>query len=84
MSTAAHQPFTSAARAAISNKRLSTAIQNLRAIREEGHCYTDKTDCAVNLAQGGKLHARGEPIHLIGVEFSKDSCNIVGFDLENT
>lgn len=29
-----------------------------------------------------KYAARGEPIHLIGVEFSKDSRNIVGFDVE--
>ena len=29
-----------------------------------------------------KYRTRGEPIHLIGVEFSKDSCNIVGFEVE--
>ncbi|PIW09623.1 MAG: hypothetical protein COW39_03980, partial [Comamonadaceae bacterium CG17_big_fil_post_rev_8_21_14_2_50_60_13] len=29
-----------------------------------------------------KYRARGEPIHLIGVEFSKVSRNIVGFALE--
>ena len=29
-----------------------------------------------------KYAARGEPIHLIGVEFSKESRNIVGFDVE--
>ena len=29
-----------------------------------------------------KYRARGEPIHLIGVEFSKDSRNIVGFEVE--
>lgn len=31
-----------------------------------------------------KYRARGEPIHLIGVAFSKDDRNIVGFCLENT
>ncbi len=30
----------------------------------------------------GKYRARGEPIHLIGVEFSKASRNIVGFEIE--
>jgi hypothetical protein len=29
-----------------------------------------------------KYRARGEPIHLIGVEFSKDSRNVVGFEVE--
>jgi hypothetical protein len=29
-----------------------------------------------------KYRARGEPIHLIGVEFSKESRNIVGFEVE--
>jgi hypothetical protein len=29
-----------------------------------------------------KYRARGEPIHLVGVEFSKDSRNIVGFEVE--
>ncbi len=29
-----------------------------------------------------KYRARGEPIHLIGVEFSRDSRNVVGFEVE--
>ena len=29
-----------------------------------------------------KYRARGEPIHLIGVAFSKASCNIVGFEIK--
>jgi hypothetical protein len=29
-----------------------------------------------------KYRARGEPIHLIGVEFSKENRNIVGFEVE--
>jgi hypothetical protein len=29
-----------------------------------------------------KYRARGEPIYLIGVEFSKDSRNVVGFEVE--
>jgi hypothetical protein len=29
-----------------------------------------------------KYQGRGEPIHLIGFEFSKTSRNIVGFELE--
>ena len=29
-----------------------------------------------------KYRARGEPIHLIGVEFGKNSRNIVGFEVE--
>ena len=30
-----------------------------------------------------KYRARGEPIHLVGVEFSRDSRNIVGFAVES-
>lgn len=30
-----------------------------------------------------KYRARHEPIHLIGVEFSKETRNIVGFEIEN-
>jgi PD-(D/E)XK nuclease superfamily len=29
-----------------------------------------------------KYRGRGEPIHLVGVEFSRDSRNIVAFDTE--
>ncbi|MDD2546856.1 MAG: PD-(D/E)XK nuclease domain-containing protein [Burkholderiaceae bacterium] len=29
-----------------------------------------------------KYRARGEPIHLIGVEFSKEQRTVVGFDVE--
>lgn len=35
-----------------------------------------------NKGYADKYRARGEPIHLIGVEFSKARCNIVGFELE--
>jgi hypothetical protein len=31
----------------------------------------------------GKYHARGEPIHLIGVEFSRESRSVVGFEVES-
>jgi hypothetical protein len=31
-----------------------------------------------------KYRARGAPIHLIGVEFSKDSRNVVGFEVETS
>jgi hypothetical protein len=30
-----------------------------------------------------KYRARGEPIHLVGVEFSKDSRSVVGFEVEH-
>ncbi len=33
-------------------------------------------------AYADKYRARGEPIHLIGVEFSKDSRSVVGFEVE--
>jgi len=33
-------------------------------------------------AYADKYQARGEPIHLIGVEFSKDSRNVAGFEIE--
>ena len=29
-----------------------------------------------------KYRARGEPIHLVGVEFSRESRNVVGFEVE--
>lgn len=29
-----------------------------------------------------KYRARGEPIHLVGVEFSRDSRSVVGFEVE--
>ena len=35
-----------------------------------------------NRGYADKYRARGEPIHLIGVEFNKDSRNIVGFEVE--
>ena len=35
-----------------------------------------------NKGYADKYRARGEPIHLIGVEFSKASRNILGFELE--
>jgi hypothetical protein len=35
-----------------------------------------------NKGYADKYRARGEPIHLIGVEFSKDSRNVVGFEVE--
>jgi hypothetical protein len=42
--------------------------QALQQIRDRG--YADK------------YRGRGEPIHLVGVEFSRDSRNIVGFEVE--
>jgi hypothetical protein len=33
-------------------------------------------------AYADKYRARGEPIHLIGVEFSRDSRSVVGFEVE--
>ena len=30
-----------------------------------------------------KYRALGQPIHFIGVEFSRESCNIVGFEVEH-
>jgi hypothetical protein len=35
-----------------------------------------------DMAYADKYRSRGEPIHLIGVEFSKASRNIVGFGVE--
>jgi hypothetical protein len=34
-------------------------------------------------AYADKYRARGEPIHLIGIEFSKDSRSVVGFEVES-
>ncbi|MCW2311721.1 PD-(D/E)XK nuclease domain-containing protein, partial [Rhodoferax antarcticus] len=47
---------------------LNPAGQALQQIKDKG--YADK------------FKARGEPIHLIGVEFSKATRNIVGFEVE--
>ena len=44
----------------------------------EGHALQQIKD----RGYADKYRARGEPIHLIGVEFSKDSRNIVGFEVE--
>jgi len=30
-----------------------------------------------------KYRARGEPIHLIGIEFSRDSRSVVGFEVQS-
>ena len=35
-----------------------------------------------DMGYADKYRARSEPIHLVGVEFSKDSRNIVGFEVE--
>ena len=35
-----------------------------------------------DLHYADKYLARGEPVHLIGVEFSKASRNIVGFEVQ--
>ena len=35
-----------------------------------------------NKGYADKYRQRGEPVHLIGVEFSKDSRNVVGFEVE--
>jgi len=47
---------------------LTPEVRALQQIKDKG--YADK------------YRARGEPIHLIGVEFSKVSRNIVGFEVE--
>ncbi|MHB8948428.1 MAG: PD-(D/E)XK nuclease domain-containing protein, partial [Rhodoferax sp.] len=48
---------------------LNPAGKALQQIKDMGYCE--------------KYRARGEPIHLIGVEFSKATRNIVGFDVES-
>ena len=47
-------------------------------VRSRGHALKQIKER--NYAQ--KYKDRGEPIHLIGVEFSKTSRNIVGFEVE--
>ncbi len=44
----------------------------------EGHALQQIKD----KAYADKYRSRGEPIHLIGVEFSKTSRNVVGFEVE--
>ena len=44
----------------------------------EGHALQQIKD----RGYADKYRTRGEPIHLIGVEFSKTSRNIVGFEVE--
>ena len=52
-------------------KRLPIGLQTFAKIREQDCCYADK------------YRARGEPIHLIGVEFSREQRSVVGFEVES-
>lgn len=47
---------------------LDSKGQALQQIKDRGYAH--------------KYQARSEPVHLIGVEFSKASRNIVGFEVE--
>ena len=64
-------------------RKLPIGIQTFAKLRGEDCYYVDKTAHALQLIENGSYYrARGEPIHLIGVEFSKASRNIVGFEVE--
>ncbi len=64
------------------------------AVRFQGHVYLFEFKVVELVPEGkalaqlqarnyaDKYRARGEPIHLVGVEFSKDSRNIVAFDVQ--
>ncbi|QIL44772.1 ATP-binding protein [Acidovorax sp. HDW3] len=64
------------------------------AVRFEGHVYLFEFKVVELVPEGkalaqlqarnyaDKYRTRGEPIHLVGVEFSKDSRNIVAFDVQ--
>lgn len=70
-------------------QKLPISIQTFREIREEGHYYVDKTAIARTLAlqqliergYADKYRARDEPIHLIGVEFSRERRSVVGVEV---
>lgn len=41
---------------ALARRKLPIGIQNLREIREEGHCYVDKSGMAIDLIASGKAY----------------------------
>jgi hypothetical protein len=66
--------------------RLPIGIQTFREIREEGYYYFDKTGFALQQIKdkgyANKHRAVGQPLHLIGVEFSREQRGVVGFEVE--
>ena len=70
-------------------RRLPIGIRTFREIREGGCCYIDKTahiGRLLRLYEGeglrGQVPAPGQPIHLIGVEFSREARNVAAFEVE--
>ncbi|GAB4268391.1 MAG: hypothetical protein Kow0065_18790 [Methylomicrobium sp.] len=80
----------------MTRKKLPIGIQTFREIREDDCYYVDKTEFILRLPEGkalqqlkdkryaDKYRSAGQPIHLIGVEFSKVSRTVVGFDVETS
>ena len=64
-------------------RKLPIGIQTFRKMREENCYYVDKTAHIHLRARhyADKYRARGEPIHLIAVEFSRESRNIAAFEI---
>ena len=78
----------------MTRRKLPIGMQTFRTVRED-HCYyVDKTACIRRLLDEGahyflsrprrfgKYRDRGEPIHRIAVEFSRDARNLAAFDVQ--
>lgn len=67
-------------------RKLPIGIQTFAKLRNEQCYYVDKTPLALQQIKdrdyAAKYRALNQPIHLIGVEFSKDSRQVVGFEVE--
>ena len=59
----------------MTRKLLPIGIQTFSRLREDDAYYVDKTRLLLSLI-------RGEPIHLVAVEFSANERNVVGFEVE--
>ena len=51
-------------------RKLPIGIRTFRKLREEGCCYANK------------YRQPGQPIHLVGVELSRDARNVAAFEVE--
>ena len=74
--------------------KLPIGIQTFRRLREDDCYYVEKTAFILRLTREGaalaqlrargyadKYRASGEPIHLIGVEFSREARTIAAFEV---
>ena len=71
----------------MTKRRLPIGIQTFRKIRKENCYYVELASEGAAMAQlqakgyADKYRCLDQPIHLIGVEFSKDTRNITAFEV---